>query len=415
MVSLSENGLICIMSSLLYSFHGARRMACTVARKKRSLLLFSSEHVTAGGTLSSGLVRGLSTKVADFRSDTVTLPSREMLEVGMNAQLGDDVMGEDPTVRELEETMAAMFGKESALFVPTGTMANLVAILAHCHTRANEIIIGQESHLNLWEGGHVAGMGGIYARQLREDDFTAELDPEQIKDSVRDDSDDHWPQTKLLCLENTHNMCGGVALSPEYMNRMGDLAHSLGLACHVDGARIFNSIVAQNVQPKDLCEKIDSISVCLSKGLGSPLGSVLIGGTEIIRLAKRARKRCGGGMRQAGVVAAMGLYAVQNNVTRLAEDHVRAKRIGAELKANGLNLLRDGVIDSNIVYFSLPEDTMTLTSDLARQASQIYGVKFGAGYSKGGKLFRIVTHLGVDDEDTDRCLEAVVNLYKRGN
>jgi threonine aldolase len=338
-----------------------------------------------------------------------------MLEAGMNARLGDDVMGEDPSVLELEETMATLFGKEKALFVPTGTMANLIAILAHCHTRASEIIIGKESHLNLWEGGHVAGMGGIYARQLPEGEFTAELDPEHIKDAVRDDSDDHWPETKLLCLENTHNMCGGVALSSDYMNQMGDLAHDLGLTCHVDGARIFNSVVAQNVQPKVLCQKIDSIAVCFSKGLGSPLGSVLIGESELIRLAKRARKRCGGGMRQAGVVASMGLYAVRNNVDRLAEDHARAKRVGAELMANGLIMLRDGVVDSNIVYFSLPEDTMTPTQDLARRANENYGVKFGAGYSKGGKLFRIVTHLGVDDEATDRCIEAVVNLCKHGS
>ena len=404
------------MSYSLHSSRSAHRRICTVSRKKWFPKNLGRDEqggcrLVFARALSSQQSRGFATKIADFRSDTVTLPSRGMLEAGMNARLGDDVMGEDPSVRELEDTMATLFGKDTALFVPTGTMANLVAILAHCHTRASEIIIGQESHLNLWEGGHVAGMGGIYARQLPEDEWTAELDPEKIKDAIRDDSDDHWPETKLLCLENTHNMCGGVALSSSYMNQMADLAHGLGLKCHVDGARIFNSVVAQNVQPKDLCEKIDSIAVCFSKGLGSPLGSVLIGDSEMIRLAKRARKRCGGGMRQAGVVAAMGLYAIQNNVSRLAEDHVRAKRIGAELKANGLTMLRNGVVDSNIVYFSLPEDTRTPTKELASRASEKYGVKFGAGYSKGGKLFRIVTHLGVDDEDTDRCIEAVVNLY----
>ncbi len=356
-----------------------------------------------------------STRVADFRSDTVTIPTPEMLQAGINAPLGDDVMGEDPSVNELEEYMANWFGKEKALFVPTGTMANLVALLAHCHTRAAEVIIGKESHLNLWEGGHVAGLGGIYAQQLPEDELTAELDPEHVKDAVRRDTDDHWPETKLLCLENTHNMCGGVALSPDYMNRMATLAHDLGLQCHVDGARIFNSLVAKDVPPSEMCRSIDSISVCFSKGLGAPLGSVLIGDTEMIRLAKRARKRCGGGMRQAGVVAAMGLYAVKNNVDRLKEDHVRAQRIGAELKSNGLVLLRNGIIDSNIVYFSLPDDSKITTEDLSRRASEEYGVKFGSGYSKGGKLFRIVTHMGVNDEDTDRAIEAVVNLSQRGN
>lgn len=356
-----------------------------------------------------------SSRAADFRSDTVTLPTKEMLEAATSAPLGDDVMGEDPTVSALEEYMADLFGKEKALFVPTGTMANLVALLAHCHTRAAEVIIGQESHLCLWEGGHAAGLGGIHTRQLLEDEMTAELDADQIRDAVRTDDDDHWPETKLLCLENTHNMCGGIALSPDYMNRMGDLAHSMNLKCHVDGARVFNSVVAQNVAPTELCKSIDSISVCFSKGLGAPLGSVLIGESEMIRLAKRARKRCGGGMRQAGVAAAMGYYAVRNNVERLVDDNVRAKRIGTELKANGLNLLRDGIIDSNIVYFSLPKDSKIETKDLARRASEDYGVRFAGGYSKGGKLFRIVTHMGVNDEDTDRVIEAVVNLHQKGD
>lgn len=337
-----------------------------------------------------------------------------MLQAAVTAPLGDDVMGEDPSVVELETYMADLFGKEKALFVPTGTMANLVALLAHCHTRASEVIFGQESHLCLWEGGHAAGLGGIHTRQLQEDAMTAELDMNQVKDAVRTDQDDHWPETKLLCLENTHNMCGGVAMSVDYMDRMASLAHSMNMKCHVDGARIFNSTVAQRITPKELCKSVDSISVCFSKGLGAPLGSVLIGESEVIRLAKRARKRCGGGMRQAGVVAAMGLYAVQNNVERLSQDHVRAKRIGAELQSNGLHLLRDGIIDSNIVYFSLPEDSKIETKDLARRAAKEYGVKFGGDYSKGGKLFRIVTHLGVNDEDTDRTIEAVVNLYRRG-
>lgn len=378
-------------------------------------MLSSPHRQLLGGTIQQRSLSTSISRVADLRSDTVTMPSREMMDAAMKAPLGDDVMGEDPSVLELEAYMANLFGKEKALFVPTGTMANLIALMAHCHTRAAEVIFGQESHLCLWEGGHAAGLAGIHTRQLPEDDMTAELDPEQVKDAVRTDMDDHWPETKLLCLENTHNMCGGVALSPDYMNRMAGLAHDLNLKCHVDGARIFNSIVAQNVTPQEMCQNIDSISVCFSKGLGAPMGSVLIGETEMIRLAKRARKRCGGGMRQAGVVASMGLYAVHNNVERLKEDHVRAKRIGAELKANGLNLLRDGIIDSNIVYFSLPEDTKTPTKDLARRAAEEYGVKFGGGYSKGGKLFRLVTHLGINDEDTDRTIEAVVNLYQQGS
>lgn len=361
--------------------------------------------------------RSLSTKlsVADFRSDTVTLPSREMLETAMHAPLGDDVMGEDPTILELEEHMANLFGKEKALFVPTATMGNLLAIMAHCHTRASEIIIGCESHINLWEGGNAAGLGGVHTMQIPENPQTAELDPDGIRDAVRTDDDDHWPETQLLCLENSHNMCGGVAMTPAYMNSMGNLAHQLNLQCHVDGARIFNSVVAHESTPAEMCAGVDSVSICFSKGLGAPLGSILVGESEFIRLAKRARKRCGGGMRQAGVVAAMGLYAVQNNVGRLKDDHERAKRIGRELKANGLTVLRDGVVDTNIVYFSLPENSKVTKDEMVRRANDDYGVKFGGGYSSGGKLFRLVTHLGVDDEHTDRCIESIVNLHLRGH
>jgi threonine aldolase len=350
----------------------------------------------------------------DLRSDTVTMPSKGMLDAGMQAPLGDDVFGEDPSVLELEAYMADLFGKEKGLFVPTGTMANLVAILSHCHTRASEMIIGQGSHLCLWEGGHAANLGGIHTIQLAEDD-DAKMSMENVRDSFRDDSDDHWPETKLLCLENTHNMCGGVALPQSYMDEMGDLAKELNIKCHVDGARIFNSIVEQGISPSELCKSMDSVSICFSKGLGAPIGSVLVGETEFIRLAKRARKRCGGGMRQAGVVASMGLYAVKNNVDRLKEDHVRAKKIGKELKLHGMQILRDGKIDTNIVYFALPEDSRVTKEELAQLSSEKYGVKFGGGYSKGGKLFRLVTHMGVDDEGVDRAIEAIVNLTTRGS
>ena len=203
-------------------------------------------------------------------------------------------------------------------------------------------------------------------------------------------------------------------MHPTYMSEMAALAHGLNLKCHVDGARIFNSIVAHGVSAKEMCKDVDSIAVCFSKGLGAPAGSVLVGESEMIRLAKRARKRCGGGMRQAGVIAAMARYAAENNVERLQEDHVRARRIGAELKANGLNVLRDGKVDTNIVYFSLPEDSKIKTADLAQHAKDKYGVEFGAGYSKGGKLFRLVTHMGVSDEDTDRTIECIVNLVTKG-
>ena len=300
-----------------------------------------------------------SSNIVDLRSDTVTIPSQGMLQSAMSAPVGDDVMGEDPTVLELESYMAEKFGKERGLYLPTGTMANLVALLSHCDkTRAAEIIIGSGSHINLWEGGNAASIGGrflcfgqtcyscniwnvshffhrfdfltgIHTRQVEEDAISGELDEDDILDCVRNGFDDHWPITSLLCLENSHNMCGGIAMPKDYFDRMGTLAHSdkMNVNVHVDGARIFNAAVALNIDVKDLCESVDSISICLSKGLGAPLGSVLVGESDFIEVAKRARKRCGGGMRQAGVVAAMGMYAVQNNVERLAEDHVRAKKV----------------------------------------------------------------------------------------
>jgi len=352
--------------------------------------------------------------IVDLRSDTVTLPSQAMLNSVLSAAVGDDVMGEDPTVLELERFMAEKFGKERGLFLPTGTMANLVALLSHCDkTRAAEIIIGSGSHINLWEGGNASSIGGIHTRQVEEDKESAELLEDDILDCVRNGLDDHWPITSLLCLENSHNMGGGVALPKEYFDRMGKLAHSdkmNNVNVHVDGARIFNAAVAQDIEVKDLCENVDSVSICLSKGLGAPLGSVLVGEGEFIEVAKRARKRCGGGMRQVGVVASMGLFAVQNNIERLADDHTRAKKIGFALKENGFYLPRDGKIDTNIVYFGLPETANISREAFAARLNEEYGVKVTGGYSRGGKLFRIVTHMNVDDEGVDRAIEAICEL-----
>lgn len=345
----------------------------------------------------------------DLRSDTVTLPSREMLSAAVTAPLGDDVMGEDPTVLELEQYMADLFQKEAALFVPTGTMSNLVAVLAHCHTRAAEIIIGSSSHINLWEGGNISNIGGVSTKQIKEND-DAKFSPDDIRDNIRRDNDDHFPETKLLCLENSHNMLGGVALSPEYFDQMGRLAQEMGIKSHCDGARIFNAAVSQNVSVAELCSQIDSVSVCFSKGLGAPVGSVLVGEKEFIRLAKRARKRCGGGMRQVGVIAAMAMFAVKNNISRLADDHARAKRIGDELRSNGFFLPRDGQIDTNIVYFGLPDNSKVPKEELCSRLDEEYGVKVTGGYSEGGRLFRLVTHLGIDDEGVDRAIEGLVNI-----
>lgn len=335
-----------------------------------------------------------------------------MLQAGILAPTGDDVMGEDPTILKLQQHMADLFGKEQGLFVPTGTMSNLIAILAHCHTRASEIIIGANSHICLWEGGNAAGLGGVHTRQLLEDKDTAELNAEQIRDAVRGDDDDHFAATQMLCLENTHNMMGGVPLSIEYMNEMGALTRELGIQLHVDGARIFNAATALNVSVKELCASADSVSICLSKGLGAPLGSVLVGESEFIRLAKRARKRCGGGMRQAGVVAAMGQYAVDHNVELLSDDHGRAKQLASDLASHGFVLPRNGQVDTNMFYFGLPEYSSVSKEEYCERLDAEYGVKLTGGYSRGGKLFRAVTHLDLTDEDTERAAEAMVQLCR---
>ena len=347
----------------------------------------------------------------DLRSDTVTAPSRPMLETALTAKTGDDVMGEDPTILQLEEYMADLCKKEAALFVPTGTMSNLVAIMAHCDRRSAEVIVGANSHISLWEGGNAASLAGVHTRQIVEND-NGTLPLSEIQDAYRLDDDDHCAKTALLCMENTHNMMNGSVISLEDMKTTKALAKQLKVPLHVDGARIFNASIASQTSMRQLCEPIDSISICLSKGLGAPLGSVLVGGAEFIRLAKRARKRCGGGMRQAGVVAAMGLYAVQNNVKRLAEDHQRAQRLEAELHRHGFHIPRNGQVDTNIVFFALPQDSKVSKQEFSNRLKEEYGVKIGSGYSRGGDYFRVVTHMDVNDEDVDRATEAIVSLCK---
>jgi threonine aldolase len=351
----------------------------------------------------------------DLRSDTVTAPSREMLLSCLSARTGDDVLGEDPTVLELQDYVADLFGKQHGLFVPTGTMANLVAVLAHCHGRASELLVGANSHIHLYEGGNVAGLGGVYARQLVEHPTTAEFTEEQVRDNFRSDgNDDHFARTAALCLENTHNLLGGVALRKGYVDRMGRLCQSLNLRLHVDGARIWNASVALNTSVQDLCEHVDSVAVCLSKGLGAPLGSVLVGSDlEFLRLAKRARKRCGGGMRQAGVVAAMGLHALQHNFERLAVDHHRARVLAGELHRHGFHLPNGTAIDTNIVYFDLPADSRVPREQFCQILQAEHGVKLVGGYgSRGGGalLFRAVTHLDLKDGDVERAADAMVKV-----
>jgi threonine aldolase len=359
-------------------------------------------------------------RLVDLRSDTVTAPSPAMLQTAQHAPTGDDVLGEDPTVIALEEYVADVLGKPAGLFVPTCTMANLLAILAHCHVRASEIIVGASSHVSLWEGGNAASVGGVYSRHLVEDEQTAEMNLTALRDAFRDDTDVHCAETRLVCLETTHNMLGGVAVSTDYVRAVSALCHEHSMAVHVDGARLWNAAHAFSTTTETttatlasvapLVDSTDSVSVCLSKGLGAPLGSVLVGDRDLIHLARRARKRSGGGMRQAGVVAAMGLYAVQHNFHRLADDHDRAQRLARRLADHGFVLSRRGQVDTNMFFFGLPTNSKVAKNEFIARLGAEYGVKLTGGYSRGGELFRAVTHLDVTDLDIEHAAESMIQL-----
>ena len=257
----------------------------------------------------------------DLRSDTVTKPSPEMREVIARAEVGDDVYGEDPTVNLLEEESARLLGKQAGLFIPSGTMGNLAAVLTHCE-RGSEVILGDRAHIFLFEVGGIAALGGIQAHTVpNQKDGT--LDLEDIKNAIRWD-DIHDPPTRLITLENTHNRCGGVPLTAEYTRAVGEIARQHNLKFHLDGARLFNAAAALGTDAKELVEPADSVMFCLSKGLGAPVGSILCGEHDFIRKARKTRKMLGGGMRQAGLIAAAGLYALENQLPLIKDDHQRA-------------------------------------------------------------------------------------------
>ena len=250
----------------------------------------------------------------DLRSDTVTQPTPAMREAMAKADVGDDVYGEDPTVNELQAKAASMLGKEAGLFVPSGTMGNLAAILAHCN-RGDEIILGNLAHTFLFEAGGIAALGGVHPHTLpNQPDGRIDLD--DIREAIRPDNP-HMPITRAVTIENTHNRCGGVPLTVEYTQAVGDLAHENGLSLHLDGARIFDAAAALDVDVKELTDPVDSVTFCLSKGLCAPVGSIICGSTEFIQRAHRIRKQLGGGMRQAGILAAAGIVALDEIVPRI--------------------------------------------------------------------------------------------------
>ncbi len=334
----------------------------------------------------------------DLRSDTVTRPTPEMREAMAQAPVGDDVYGEDPTVNRLQALAAERLGKEAALFVPSGTMGNLASLLAHCG-RGDEVIVGDRSHTFLYEQGGMSALGGIMPHTVpNQPDGTITL--EDIESAIRGD-DAHFPRTRLVCLENTHNACNGSPLSAAYMSEVASLAYSRGLQVHVDGARIFNAAVALNVGVAELVQDVDSVTFCLSKGLSAPVGSLICGSGPFIQEVHRARKVLGGGMRQAGVIAAAGVVALETMVDRLAEDHARARRL-AEGFAE-LPYVEVGPVHTNIFYFSLSEacpiDGAALAAELKTRGILLP--------NRGARSFRVVTHCWIDDADVERALFAM--------
>ena len=334
----------------------------------------------------------------DLRSDTVTKPTPEMRDVIKNAEVGDDVYGEDPTVNHLEEESARILGKEAGLFFPSGTMGNLAAIIAHCD-RGSEIILGDRAHTFLFEVGGIAALGGIQTHILpNQSDGTLELI--DIREAIRS-NDIHEPPTQLITLENTHNRCGGAVLTPEYTREVGQIAKMNGIKFHLDGARIFNAAVALDIDPAELTEPADSIMYCLSKGLGAPIGSILCGEGDFIQRTRKIRKMMGGGMRQVGLVAAAGIYALENHLPLIKDDHRRALELAQGLsEVEGLILMNEAP-PSNMVYVQFNEGVPNSVDDIVEKLQE-KGILVGR---ESEDQLRLVLHLWISDDDIQKVIQ----------
>ncbi|HET8748451.1 MAG TPA: low-specificity L-threonine aldolase [Ramlibacter sp.] len=345
-------------------------------------------------------------KIVDLRSDTVTQPSEAMRAAMFAAPLGDDVFGDDPSVNALQEKIAALLGFEAALFVPTGTQSNLCAILSHCQ-RGDEYIVGQMQHCYRWEGGGAAVFGSVQPQPLNHQP-DGSLALTEIESAIKPD-DPHFARTRLLALENT---LGGQVLSQVYLEKATKLARSRGLATHLDGARLFNAAVAQaaangsdaRTEAHRIASLFDSVSVCFSKGLGTPAGSALCGSKELIARARRVRKMAGGAMRQAGLLAAAASYALDHQVERLAQDHALARRLAEGLE--GVEGLSFQVPETNIVFVDL------LGPARERSAELLQHLKAQGVLATGLYRLRFVTHLGVDEAGVDRAAAAIRSFFQ---
>ena len=338
----------------------------------------------------------------DLRSDTVTLPTNEMKQFIMDSPLGDDVYGEDPSVNLLQKKIAKIFNKESALFVPSGTMANLISVLTHCN-RGDEVILGNKSHIFFYEAGGISAFGGVHSHQINNnDDGTININ--DIENAIRKKGDDHFPKTKLICLENTHNACYGSPINTDFFSEVKNIAKKHNIPIHLDGARIFNAAIALNKSVDELTKDCDSVSCCLSKGLSAPVGSVILGSKNFISKAKSLRKALGGGMRQAGLIASAGIFSLDHMINRIIDDHSNAK-----ILASKLNLIKNLEINLNQVHtniiFIYNRDKTLSNQDLLLSLEK-NNIKIDY---KGNSKFRLVTHSGFRKED----INAVIKIFRK--
>lgn len=338
----------------------------------------------------------------DLRSDTVTRPTPAMREAMFTAELGDDVLGDDPTVQRLEAMAAERLGKEAALFVPSGTMANLVAVLTHCR-HGDEAIVGSRAHILQVEVGGAAGLAGVQLRTAANDEH-GRVNLDEMRGLFRA-NDPTGPRTALVCLENTHNFCNGSPLSADYTAEVAGVAHAHGAALHIDGARVFNAAIALETTAAALARDADSVSFCLSKGLSCPVGSLVCGSAGFAARARRMRRMLGGGMRQSGVLAAAGIVALDEMVDRLAEDHVKARRLAAGMASIAGIEIDPSLVHTNILFFSVGK----LDAQKFWQGMKQRGVDF---LYQGSPRLRLVTHKDIQSEDVDYVLESMEQVIK---
>ncbi|XP_047233181.1 threonine aldolase 1 [Girardinichthys multiradiatus] len=353
-------------------------------------------------------------RVVDLRSDTVTKPGPAMRQAMAEAEVGDDVMGEDPTVNELQKIAAEMFGMEASLFVPSGTMSNLIAVMVHCRERGDEMIVGDLSHLHIYEQGGSAQLAGVHATTVTtRPDGTFNL--MQLEAKIRHGyPDPHYPRTRLICVENTHNIQGGRVLPLPFLQEVRALADRYGLSVHLDGARVMNAAVALNVPPSTIVQHTHTVSVCLSKGLGSPVGTLLAGPQDFISRAVRCRKALGGGMRQAGVLAAAGKLSLQQMVGRLGEDHHNARTFALALLdcEPSLFVVDMSAVETNILRFRIKDSALSPQEFCARMGQVGVGEEAALGqgvqvlmYPHHENSIRAVWHLGISPEDTQLAIK----------